>query len=392
MARQQLEVDNCLSKHQWVYLLLLSTVFCSSWLVYNFGSQLQKCSPAPFFYVTLHDKPHNIVKLSRDGCVLSMSALEKERNSYLRYIETDSKHVLSAARLRMMAVGKYKGREALYVANAKAGRDEILVYSGTCNRFGQRHLLDRAVTRHVDGDFIDNKHSSLAMEHPYGLTFDDDGNLYVSTQHTDLVLRYLPDSFLPLSSPDLPPHTKPPTPQIISSHISPGKTSVVTNVAKQIHNGSFVDFSNLPGSSGKHRPEGVRGIAYVHGNIWVAHEDINGILVVDTVNGTVIYVIAVEKPISLLLDSIRGVVFVGVKGSHSRTQTVYAVDAKSMLITQSYNHDKARHATGMVVYEDTLYVADQAMAAIIMFDVDSGKYRGILRHMPEIEGMLLSDC
>jgi len=287
-----------------------------------------------------------------------------------------------------MAAGKYKGLDALYVANAKAGRDEILVYSGRCDRFGKRRLLARAVTKLVDGDFVDTEHTSIAMEHPYGLTFDAEGNLYVSTQHTDLVLRYRADTFAPLSAPDLSTEN-PPKPELISSEFSLGSTSLVTNVAKQVHNGSFVDFSNL----NDHRVyEGVRGIAYVDGHIWIAHENINGIVVADISTGIIRYVIAVEKPISLLLDNDRGVVFVGVKGRRSQSATVYAVDVSTMKITKAYNHNNAKHATGIVLHEDTLFVADQGLSSIILFDVNTGEYKGKLRHLPYVEDLMLSDC
>lgn len=44
-------------------------------------------------------------------------------------------------------------------------------------------------------NIIDN---TIGADHTYGVTFDDDGNLYVSFQHTNSVLRYEHDSFRPM--------------------------------------------------------------------------------------------------------------------------------------------------------------------------------------------------
>jgi hypothetical protein len=56
------------------------------------------CLGAPYLYVTVHDKTENVLKYSRDGCLLSTNVLI-----------IDSKEGRHDVELRSMAVGKHKG-------------------------------------------------------------------------------------------------------------------------------------------------------------------------------------------------------------------------------------------------------------------------------------------
>jgi DNA-binding beta-propeller fold protein YncE len=99
----------------------------------------------------------------------------------------------------------------LYVVNAYFEYSEVLKFKGPLNEQGQHDFLEVFVKRHAD--------INPGIDHPFNIVFDSEGDLYVSSQNTNLIARYhgpggtkgkpgapmpLPDT---LESVDLPPGT-----------------------------------------------------------------------------------------------------------------------------------------------------------------------------------------
>jgi len=70
----------------------------------------------------------------------------------------------------------------LYVVNAYFEYSEVLKFKGALNKDGQHDFLNVFVKRHAD--------LNPGIDHPFNLAFDSNGDLYVSSQNTNLVARY----------------------------------------------------------------------------------------------------------------------------------------------------------------------------------------------------------
>jgi DNA-binding beta-propeller fold protein YncE len=101
----------------------------------------------------------------------------------------------------------------LYVVNAYFEYSEVLKFKGALNENGQHDFIDIFVKRHGE--------MNPGIDHPFNVVFDSEGDLYVSSQNTNLIARYhgpsskkgkpgtpmpLPDS-LHLEKADFPPGT-----------------------------------------------------------------------------------------------------------------------------------------------------------------------------------------
>jgi len=70
----------------------------------------------------------------------------------------------------------------LYVVNAYFEYSEVLKFKGALNRDGQHDFAGIFVKRHAD--------LNPGIDHPFNVAFDSNGDLYVSSQNTNLVARY----------------------------------------------------------------------------------------------------------------------------------------------------------------------------------------------------------
>jgi hypothetical protein len=110
----------------------------------------------------------------------------------------------------------------LYVVNAYFEYSQILKFKGALNESGQHDFFEVFVKRHAENPGID---------HPFNLAFDSEGDLYVSSQNTNLIARYhgpgskegkpgtpmpLPES-LHLEKADFPPGTFVPSAKLASN-------------------------------------------------------------------------------------------------------------------------------------------------------------------------------
>lgn len=262
------------------------------------------CLGAPYLYVTVHDMTANVLKYSRDGCLLSDNVLLMDE-AYKSVFDVE---------FRSMAIGKHKDHDALFIADASDHNSRLLVF-GKCiedkKDYGKRHFVEIVV---------DSKHNK-GVDHTYGVCLDREGNVYISNQHTDSVLRFEVGCFKPMSLP----------------------RSLQLDSRIDYFEGTFVQFG-LPREHGQ-REQGVRAIAHVHNKIWIAHEEISGVAVTDVESGLVTDIIPLDTPIGLFYDEAMGVVFVSCR-SKKRGGIVYALDSESFRIRHSYSHHKMIHPTG----------------------------------------------
>src|SRR5215470_5308726 len=70
----------------------------------------------------------------------------------------------------------------LYVVNGYFEYSEVLKFRGALNKDGQHDFAEVFVKRHAD--------MNPGIDHPFNVAFDPNGDLYVSSQNTNLVARY----------------------------------------------------------------------------------------------------------------------------------------------------------------------------------------------------------
>ena len=366
------------------------------------GQGQADCLGAPYLYVTLHDKTANVLKFSRDGCLLSDNVLLMDE-AYKSVFDVE---------FRSMAIGKHKDHDALFIADASDHNSRLLVF-GKCiesmENYGKRHFVEIVV---------DSKHNK-GVDHTYGVCLDKEGNVYISNQHTDSVLRFQVGSFKPMALP----------------------RSLQLDSRLDYYDGTFVQF----GLPKQHEPsdQGVRAVCHVHDKIWIAHEEISGVAITDVASGLVTDIIPLDTPVGLFHDLNLGVVFVSCR-SKERGGIVYALDAFNFKIRHSYVHKKMIHPTGIIIifsifhfftdiffyffsisnykyfrtiltrffyfpfffllffpvgmttYDGILYVAEQHIGAILSFDIQSESFiRNVVRSLDKsdrIEQLVLSPC
>lgn len=309
------------------------------------------CDSAPYIYATFHHEAPNIYKYSRNGCLLDKEVLQGGPEYAL------SSHLIE---LRSIVPGHYNNTPVLYVADAYSDDSYLNVY-GSCDAQGKRPYITTAVST------VTNP----GINHPYGIAFDNDKNLYVSSQHTDNVLRFYKDTFEPMPFP---------------KHMM---RSLAHNY--NYFPGTFLQF----GEPNVHdvSQQGVRDVVQVEDQFWVANEDIDSVYVVDAKSGRVEDIIAVDTPIGLHYNAELGLVFVSSKGPKNMG-FVHSISVQTHAFVMEYQSKKMTHPTGMSSHRTTLYVANQKAGQIVSFNIKSGKFlKIIVDDMPAgIEKILISDC
>lgn len=307
----------------------------------------------PYIYVTVHDEVQNILQYNLEGCLIRTDVLIAEDQFFKWEVE-----------LRSMLLGRYKGEEhALYVTDASTHDSQVLVFGDCIRNPEERHYGRRPfLAKVVDTDM------NRGADHAYGLCFDENSNLYASFQHTGTVLRFYQDSFTPMPLPPSFHHLR----------------------RDDYFQGTFVQFGK-PREQEK-SGQGVRAIARVRTNIWIANEDLNGIAVTSINTGLITHIIPVDNPIGLYYDEGRDVVFVSSK-SHTYGGLVFAFDGKTFKELHHYVIDGMPHPTGIVIHNGILYVGEQVNRVILKFDVEKRHFLGKLTNVPGvIEQLILSDC
>ena len=116
---------------------------------------------------------------------------EKVSLNNIHVYSTDGKHLRKALNKRSLHPGvnlrelrafMFGPDRDLYVVNAYFEYSEVLKFRGALNKDGQHDFLGVFVKRHAD--------LNPGIDHPFNVAFDSNGDLYVSSQNTNLVARY----------------------------------------------------------------------------------------------------------------------------------------------------------------------------------------------------------
>jgi hypothetical protein len=138
------------------------------------------CLGPPYLYIT-HKGSKNIMKFSRDGCLIHEKILWGVTNE-----NSD---------LRGMSNGKFYDKDVLYVADSSSVSG--LIMFGECfDQTSLRPFISRIVTSMMNP----------GASHGYGIAVDREGDIYASFQQSDAVLRFTKNTFQPMPNhPDLTP-------------------------------------------------------------------------------------------------------------------------------------------------------------------------------------------
>ena len=326
-------------------------------LVPAVSSSRHDCLGPPYLYVTLHDKVSNVLKFSRNGCLIDDHVLLMEE-AYDRLIDVQ---------FRSLSVGKQKDHDALFIADASKHNSRLLIF-GKC--IDEAEDYERKNKRHFI-EIIADRGSNPGLDHSYGVCHDSHGNVYVSNQHTESVLRFAVNTWEPMPLP----------------------AAIQLGDRLDYFQGTFVQFG-MPNKHAKGN-RGVRALAHVGNRIWIAHESMSGVVIADVDSGQIMDFIQVDTPIGLYHLKEENTTFVSCK-SKERGGIVYAINVNSFKIENEYVHHRMTHPTGMTSYGGILYVAEQMIGAIMSFDVKTEQYLGTIveeeYYIEQLEQIALSPC
>ena len=211
--------------------------------------------------------------------------------------------------------------------------------------------------------------------HGYGIDIDKDGYLYVSFQDTSVVLRFDP-----------------------ATGYSPMPTLAKVNFTTY-EGAVFATGPMLPSDHVYTNSKGVRGIAVVEDSLWVADEITNSVFIIDLVTGKLVNTVAVINPIDVYYDAVdTKYVFIGSKGDYGAEVLAFHRHSVSKYHKTYYAEGILKHPAGITSYNGTLYVADQGLNSVFKFDIESGKYLGVIAKLGKkiekytIEGLMMSNC
>ncbi len=264
--------------------------------------------------------------------------------------------------------------DLLYVVNAYKDYSQILVYQ---NSGGQYVPCTQPV--------LASKDTVNSILHPFDLTFDPDGNCYVSSQDTNLVTgldstgkplsiapylqgSYPPDSFLAgtfiASSigglPNVPTPTPPsvPAPQGLAFTICEDKVS-----------------------------NSVRDIVFYNGYLYVADEPGNAVKVYDGETGALYGQIAggnLYAPVHLLVDANTQILYIGSTGNDSIVKYDLEDGAPLGIVTPTpFIDGKVKGPSGMVLdAAGNFYVAERKASKISKF-LPNGTQSDFIAALPD---------
>lgn len=340
-----------------LYALIIYQFIIVFSIISNENSLCDDYMGPPYIYVTIH-QGEQVLKYSRNGCLLSDNSDYKILNFVPKH-----RYKSSVSEFRSMHIHKFRDIEnALYITDAASSDSRVLVYSD-CNRNsnGTREYLATVVsTQENDG-----------VDHTYGISFDMYDNMYVSNQHTDCILRFYGDNFHPImhfpSSTDLDPKRH------------------------YFYDGTYKQFGNPSIHDSEER--GLRSILIIEHEIWIANEDMSGVIIANLHTAVAMNIVIIDNPIGLYYDKTSNLVFVSSKKKH-RQGSVFAIDRSTLRIFKTYHTSMMEHPVGVVVYNSILYVAEQNLGAILSFDVQSGNFIAFIASniQNEVEQLTLTWC
>jgi WD40 repeat protein len=283
---------------------------------------------------------------------------EKAALNNIHVYSTDGKELRKALNKKSLADG-VKLRELrgfafgpdkdLYVVNAYFEYSEVLKFRGTLNKDGQHDFAGVFVKRHAD--------LNPGIDHPFNIAFDSNGDLYVSSQNTNLVARYHGAASK---------KGKPGTPMPLPESLDLGKTEPPP--------GTFVPSAKLA-SNGLLE---VRTVMFApNGDLYIADRAADCVRIYQAGSGRFLRDLAsrsdhVDKPIHLLLSPDGRHLFIGSGGSDSILRHDLRQNSTSVFITPKSGG--LNGPAGMAFGDDGLfYVASRNTKEILRYDAKDGR-------------------
>lgn len=312
--------------------------------------------PAPYVYVTFHGT-HKLDGKPGSGI-----------NQIYRYPLAGNAslagaaplHVLRRARaeptreLRGMLLDEPTGH--LFVANAFSGDSKILRF-GACAADGSRPFIERVFP------WI----GSSLLVHPYGLAIQS-GSLYATTQDTGSIVGV----------------------RLRGGAERLGGAESAREAAAAPEEGRAVERSIAFGGAGAR--VAFRGLASFEGCLFAAEEGSDAVF--RLCNGALTATIPIRKPIGLVVDPIRRLLFVGSREARGARVVALDLDSPSFSEVQRFTRPQMTHPAGLALDGDRLYVAEQDARQLLEFDIPSGKLnRVVVDGLPDApEWIVLSRC
>jgi hypothetical protein len=153
-------------------LLYIGTFLFALTLCYGIVALTQSfaCLGPPYLYIT-HKGSKNIMKFSRDGCLIHEKVLWGVSNE-----DSD---------LRGMAFGHYNGKEVLYVADAELDESGILMFGECFEATSLRPFISRVIS----------SFTNPGAKHTYDIAINEKNDIYASFQKSNSVLRFASQTF-----------------------------------------------------------------------------------------------------------------------------------------------------------------------------------------------------
>ncbi len=261
--------------------------------------------------------------------------------------------------LRNMSFGP---DQKLYVTNSNKKDSRVIVF-GKVNPDG--------ITRDYLGDYVTPKTSS-GLVHPYYLTFDSTGDLYISVQDTDVVLGvYGPDSRYA--------GTVKPLSAFLQEKYPKGKFAAGTFVpAYTAKIKPETSVSAKKGGLTGNKTQSVRAFAFGPQNtLYVADEGNNRVSVFDSETGYLLKTISNKHtlhPDQLFYHAVDNLLFIACPGAH---RIIFYNAKTGKLKTFINDADRLKHVSGIAFGADNnFYAADREKKVIYQYDSD-GKFQKI---------------
>ena len=137
------------------------------------------------------DQMHNEQAMPKEWYISFHGGEEKASLNNIHVYSTEGKKLRKALSKKSLSSGitlrELRGfvfgpDKNLYVVNAYFEYSEVLKFKGALNKDGQHDFAGVFVKRHAN--------LNPGIDHPFNVAFDSNGDLYVSSQNTNLVARY----------------------------------------------------------------------------------------------------------------------------------------------------------------------------------------------------------
>ena len=339
-------------------MVLIAFVICLIMIVIGFASykysDASGCLGPPYLYVS-HSKEHNIMQITRDGCL--------NMNTVLFGVPRGKME------LRSMILSPHEGNTALYVADARPETSQVMVF-GDCSYWTSMRSFEKSM-------FTQQGPFGGGAQHAYGVAIDGEGNTYASFQHTNVILRASPNNFNPYPARavvDIVQGAK----RMLKTKSDENGTFNGDGINTGPYIGTFFQFGNATVQNPQ--DQGVRGIAWIEstsgGHLWINNEFENVVYIVDS-EGNPVKLLDVKLPLGIFhnpnADSReeRQLVYIGSRGK--KASAIYAYDKDTFKVVKTFRLIGMTHPTGIAVH-DVLYVADQGLGAILTFDLNTTSF------------------